>query len=227
MHRPADAHSSRPRGRDGTRTGRLRRLVGLGTALVTALATTLVLAPGASAAPSTATPTSEGTTASIQKASSGPVQPAHAGEDHAEAVAADPYKVLLFTKTAGFRHTDGIAAGIAAITALGADHDFTVDATEDSDEFTAGQPGQVQDGHLPVHHIAQCGGDVQRRQQTALKTYVEGGGGYFGIHAASDANYDWAVVRRAGRRLLQSAPGDPAGQAAGRGQGAPVDGRPR
>ena len=191
MHRPADAHSSRPRGRDGTRTGRLRRLVGLGTALVTALATTLVLAPGASAAPSTATPTSEGTTASIQKASSGPVQPAHAGEDHAEAVAADPYKVLLFTQTTGFRHTDGIAAGITAIQALGAAHNFTVDQTEDSTKFTAANLAQYRTVIFLSTTSPNVAAMFNAAQQAALKTYVEAGGGYFGIHAASDANYDW------------------------------------
>src|SRR6478736_2188206 len=129
MPRPVDSFSSRPHGRDGTRTGRLRRLVGLGTAMVTAVATTLILAPGSSAAPSAAAPASGEANASIQKAASGPAQPAHAGEDHEEGDAAadvEPYKVLLFTQTTGFRHTEGIAAGIAEIQALGAAHNFTV-----------------------------------------------------------------------------------------------------
>ena len=41
----------------------------------------------------------------------------------------DPYKVLVFSKTAGFRH-DSIAAGIAAVRALGTANNFAVDATE-------------------------------------------------------------------------------------------------
>ena len=42
------------------------------------------------------------------------------------AAAADPYSVLVFSKTAGFRH-DSIPAGIAAIQQLGADNGFSVD----------------------------------------------------------------------------------------------------
>ena len=40
--------------------------------------------------------------------------------------AADPFSVLVFSKTAGFRH-DSIPAGIAAIQQLGAANGFTVD----------------------------------------------------------------------------------------------------
>src|SRR6478752_3678399 len=194
MHRPVDSSSSRPRGRDGTRTGRLRRLVGLGTALITALATTIILAPGAAAAPSATTPTSDQTHASIQKASSSPVKPAHAGEDHEEGDAAadvDPYKVLLFTQTTGFRHTEGIAAGIAQIQALGAAHNFTVDQTEDSTKFTSANLAQYKTVIFLSTTSPNVAAMFNASQQAALKTYIEAGGGYFGIHAASDANYDW------------------------------------
>src|SRR5690606_40113190 len=43
--------------------------------------------------------------------------------------------VLVFSKTAGFRH-DSIPAGIEAIEQLGAEHNFAVDATEDAEAFT-------------------------------------------------------------------------------------------
>ena len=50
----------------------------------------------------------------------------------APAQAADPaYKVLVFSKTAGFRH-DSIPQGITAIQQLGAANNFTVTATEDA-----------------------------------------------------------------------------------------------
>ena len=39
------------------------------------------------------------------------------------------FSALIFSKTAGFRH-DSIPAGIAAIEALGAEHDFDVTSTE-------------------------------------------------------------------------------------------------
>jgi len=45
------------------------------------------------------------------------------------------FSVLLFSRTAGFRH-DSIAAGIAAIGALGEQNNFRVDAGEDAKVFT-------------------------------------------------------------------------------------------
>ena len=54
----------------------------------------------------------------------------------APAQAADPLeKVLVFSKTAGFRH-DSIPQGIAAVQKLGTENGFTVTATEDATAFT-------------------------------------------------------------------------------------------
>src|SRR3954470_10288911 len=47
------------------------------------------------------------------------------------------YDVLVFSKTAGFRH-DAIPVGIQTIRDLGAAHNFTVTATEDAGAFTTG-----------------------------------------------------------------------------------------
>ena len=69
----------------------------------------------------------------------------------AAAAAAEPFSVLVFSKTAGFRH-DSIPAGIAAIQKLGADNGFTVDATEDGGRVQRRQPGQVPGGDLALHH---------------------------------------------------------------------------
>src|SRR4051795_3972811 len=46
-------------------------------------------------------------------------------------------KVLVFSKTVGFRH-DSIPNGIAMLQALGAANGFAVDATEDAAQFTEG-----------------------------------------------------------------------------------------
>ena len=69
----------------------------------------------------------------------------------AKAAAADPYSVLVFSKTAGFRH-DSIPAGIAAIQQLGADNGFTVDATEDAAAFTDANLAKYRGGDLALHH---------------------------------------------------------------------------
>src|SRR3954454_10751653 len=58
-----------------------------------------------------------------------PASAASAGSGHAR------FSALVFSKTAAFRH-DSIPAGVAAIRQLGAEHHFTVDATEDAAAFT-------------------------------------------------------------------------------------------
>ncbi|XVQ83022.1 ThuA domain-containing protein [Microbispora siamensis] len=103
------------------------------------------------------------------------------------AQAADPaYKVLVFSKTAGFRH-DSIPAGIQAIRDLGAANNFTVTATEDSTAFTTANLAQFK----AVVFLSTTGDVLNDAQQTAFASYVDGGGGYVGVHAAADTEYDW------------------------------------
>ncbi|MFE6036063.1 ThuA domain-containing protein [Streptomyces sp. NPDC056452] len=102
------------------------------------------------------------------------------------AAAAEPYQVLVFSKTAGFRH-DSIPAGITGIQQLGAAHDFTVTATEDAGAFTP----QNLAGYAAVVFLSTTGDVLDTAQQDALKGYVDGGGGFVGIHAAADTEYGW------------------------------------
>ncbi|MEV4459114.1 ThuA domain-containing protein [Microbispora sp. NPDC049633] len=102
---------------------------------------------------------------------------------HAQAAA---FKVLVFSKTAAFRH-DSIPAGIQAIRELGAANDFAVDATEDANAFTSGNLAQ----YKAVVFLSTTGDVLNATQQTAFQSYVDGGGGYVGVHSASDTEYDW------------------------------------
>ncbi|MEV8352693.1 ThuA domain-containing protein [Streptomyces niveus] len=105
----------------------------------------------------------------------------------AQAPAAAPLtKVLVFSKTAGFRHSS-IPAGIAAVQRLGAANGFTVTATEDAGAFTTGNLAQYQ----AVVWLSTTGDVLNTAQQTAFESYVANGGGYVGVHAASDTEYDW------------------------------------
>ena len=108
---------------------------------------------------------------------------ASAHDGHGETA---PFTALVFSKTAAFRH-GSIPAGVAAIQKLGADHGFTVDATEDSGAFT--------DENLAKYDVViwlSTTGDVlDPSQQAAFERYVKAGGGYAGVHAASDTEYDW------------------------------------
>ncbi|MEU6843331.1 ThuA domain-containing protein [Streptomyces sp. NPDC046716] len=118
------------------------------------------------------------------------------------AAAADPaYKVLVFSKTAGFRHSS-IDEGITALRGLGAANNFTVDATENATAFTTGNLGQ----YKTVVFLSTTGDVLDGAQQTAFEGYIKGGGGYVGVHAAADTEYDWTFYEGLAGALFQSHP---------------------
>ena len=94
--------------------------------------------------------------------------------------------VLVFSKTGGFRH-DSIPQGITAIQQLGTANGFTVTATEDAAAFT--------DANLAnfdvVVFLSTTGEVLDDTQQAAFERFIQAGGGYAGIHAASDTEYSW------------------------------------
>ena len=144
-----------------------------------------------------------------------------AGTGGTPARAADaPYDVLVFSKTAGFRH-DSIPAGIQMIRDLGAANSFTVTATEDSNQFNATNLAQFE----AVVFLNTTGDVLNATQQTAFENYIRAGGGYVGVHSAVGHRVRLAVLRRAGRRVLRLAPGDPAGHRPGGEPGARGDRR--
>ncbi|HEX6447356.1 MAG TPA: ThuA domain-containing protein [Streptosporangiales bacterium] len=97
-------------------------------------------------------------------------------------------RVLVFSKTTGFRH-DSIPAGVAAIEKLGQEHGFAVDATEDATRFTDANLAQYD----TVVFLSTTGDPLdQPAEKAAFQRYIEDGGGFVGIHAAADSGYDWA-----------------------------------
>ncbi|NOV97800.1 ThuA domain-containing protein [Isoptericola halotolerans] len=98
----------------------------------------------------------------------------------------DPFDVLVFSKTAGFRH-GSIPAGIAAIEQLGVENGFSVDSTEDAGAFTDENLEQYE----AVVWLSTTGDVLNDEQQEAFERYIGNGGGYAGVHAASDTEYDW------------------------------------
>jgi uncharacterized protein len=94
--------------------------------------------------------------------------------------------VLVFHRTAGFAH-DSIRAGIEALTELGEEHGFAVTATDSQAVFT-------DSGLAPFEVIVflNTTGDVlDDSGQRAMEAFVAGGGGFVGVHAAADTEYDW------------------------------------
>ena len=101
------------------------------------------------------------------------------------------FAVLVFSKTTGYRH-DSIPPGIAAIKALGADHEFAVDSTEDAARFTdAGLAG-----YKVVVFLSTTGDILDDGQKAAFERYIRAGGGFVGVHSASDTEYRWAWYGR-------------------------------
>ncbi len=97
-------------------------------------------------------------------------------------------KVLIFCKTAGYHH-QSIAAGIVAIQKLGAENKFDVDTTTDVTKFTTSNLKQ----YAALIFLSPTGTGVFRdsTEKEALKHYIHSGGGFVGIHAATDFEYDW------------------------------------
>ncbi|SNR63499.1 hypothetical protein SAMN06265360_112161 [Haloechinothrix alba] len=103
-----------------------------------------------------------------------------------------PFRVLVFSRTAGFRHTS-IPDGIAAIEELGASNGFGVDATEDPAVFDAGELSR----YSAVIFLNTTGTVLDTAEQRrALERYISAGGGYVGVHSASDTEYDWPFYGR-------------------------------
>lgn len=95
-------------------------------------------------------------------------------------------RVLVFSKTAGFRH-DSIPEGIAMLRAIGARRDIHIEATEDASIFT--------DTHLKtldaVVFLNTTGDVLSPEQEAAFERFIRRGGGFVGVHSASDTEYDW------------------------------------
>jgi cytochrome c len=101
------------------------------------------------------------------------------------------FAVLVFSKTTGFRH-DSIPQGIAAIAALGAEHGFSVDSTEDPGRFTAAELAR----YRVIVFLCTTGDIFDPGQKAAFEGFIRAGGGFAGIHSASDTEYQWAWYGR-------------------------------
>jgi len=95
-------------------------------------------------------------------------------------------KVLLFTKTAGYRHKS-IAAGKAAIKNLAENYAFTLVSSQDSSLFNDERLQQFN----AVIFLNTTGNILTAEQQAAFQRYIQSGGGYVGIHSATDTEPDW------------------------------------
>jgi len=101
--------------------------------------------------------------------------------------AAGPLRVLLFSETQGFRH-DSIPSALQALQELSTELGYETDLADDS-------AGVFTEANLAnydaVAWVLTSGDVLNDEEQAAFESFVRAGGGYVGIHAASDTEYDW------------------------------------
>jgi type 1 glutamine amidotransferase len=98
-----------------------------------------------------------------------------------------PARLLVFSKTAEYRHPS-IPAAKEAIRRLAAEHGWTADFTEDASAFTNERLARYD----AVIFLLTTGDVLDADQHGAFERYIRAGGGYVGVHSASDTEYDWA-----------------------------------
>lgn len=114
-------------------------------------------------------------------------------------------KLLVFSKTMGFKHAS-IPAGIVALEKLGQENGYQIDTTKNADLFT----DDFLKEYSVVIFLSTTGDVLDARQEAAFERYIQAGGGYVGIHAAADTEYDWGWYNRlAGAQFLSHPSGTP------------------
>ena len=111
-------------------------------------------------------------------------------------------KILVFSKTAGFHH-ESIADGNAAIQKLGSQNNFDVDTTTDASMFEE----DTLKKYAAIVFLSTTGDVLNNFQEAAFERYIQAGGGYVGIHAAADCEYDWGWYGRLVGGYFLSHPG--------------------
>lgn len=112
--------------------------------------------------------------------------------------------VLVFSKTDGFVH-ESIDAGKAAILQLGEKHGFDVDTTSDASFFKE----KTLQKYNVVLFLNTTGNVLNDAQQLEFNRFIQAGGGYVGVHAAADTEYDWPWYGELVGAYFDSHPNDP------------------
>jgi len=107
-------------------------------------------------------------------------------DDPGPAGDADAVSVLAFTRTTGYRHAS-IDPAVRALRAVASERGWRFEHTED--------PARFSDGGLAaadvIVFLLTTGDVLDGAQQAALERWLHAGGGWVGVHSASDTEYDW------------------------------------
>lgn len=113
-------------------------------------------------------------------------------------------RILVFSKTAEFRH-NSIEAGKLALIQLGQQKGIAVDTTEDAGQFSEKNLSR----YGTVVFLNTTGDVLNDRQQQDFERYIQAGGGYVGIHAATDTEYSWPWYNKLAGAYFNGHPSNP------------------
>ncbi|MDF2478593.1 MAG: Crp/Fnr family transcriptional regulator [Sphingobacterium sp.] len=95
-------------------------------------------------------------------------------------------KILIFSKTQGFRHSS-IEKGAQVLKRLLDNEKISSDHSEDAALFT----DQVLKKYDAIIFLSTTGNILDETQQDAFVRYIQSGKGFVGIHAATDTEFEW------------------------------------
>lgn len=101
-------------------------------------------------------------------------------------------RILVFFRVEGAPYHASIPQGLAAIEALGRRHGFRVEATDRPDAFQ----GRRLEAYSAVVFLNTIGNVLDDAEQAAFESYIRGGGGFVGIHAAAHTEDGWLWFER-------------------------------
>lgn len=123
-------------------------------------------------------------------------------------------RVLIFSKTTGYRH-DSIPAGVAALKAIAGRIGADATASEDPEMFASGRLRDFEAIVLlsattdPKNPASEW---LVGERRAALQAFVRSGGGVVAVHAAADSHYHWPWYgRMIGARFQRHPEGTPKG----------------
>jgi cytochrome c len=102
---------------------------------------------------------------------------------------------------------DSIPAGIAAIEKLASQHQFAITATEDAALFTDADLSQFN----AIVFLNTTANILDENQELAMERYIQAGGGFVGIHSATDTEWegDWFWYRNLVGAVFKNHPNTP------------------
>lgn len=111
---------------------------------------------------------------------------AEGGQTESVRKAAPELDVLVFSKTAGYEH-NSISNGKQMLLELADTYNFSVDTTRKAAVFTEGSLAQYD----VVVFLNTTGDVLTETQENAFVQYIQNGGGFVGVHAATDTEREW------------------------------------